>query len=36
MKIIDKIVDWLIEKLYNYKLKRRMEDIRKKDPFIYP
>jgi|APGre2960657373_1045057.scaffolds.fasta_scaffold01246_2 hypothetical protein len=36
LKILDKIVDWMLEKLQNYKLKRRMEEIRKRDPFIYP
>jgi len=36
LKILDKIVDWMLDKLQNYKLKRRMEEIRKRDPFIYP
>ena len=36
MKILDKIVDWLLEKLNNYKFKRRIKKLKEQDPFIYP
>jgi hypothetical protein len=36
LKIIDKIVDFLLKILMKYKNKRRLEDLRKRDPFIYP
>lgn len=35
MKIVDKIVDFLLEILIKYKTKRKMSEIRKRDPFIY-
>jgi hypothetical protein len=35
MKIIDTVLDWLIERLTNYKFKRRIKELRKRDPFIY-
>jgi hypothetical protein len=35
MKIIDKIVDILLKKLMAYKTKRKIEELRKRDPFIY-
>lgn len=34
-KIIDKLVDWAYEKLSAYKMKRRLEELKKRDPFIY-
>ena len=35
MKIIDKIVDFLLKKLKTYKTKRKLEELKKRDPFIY-
>ena len=35
-KIVDKIVDWLLGKLQNYKMRKRLAEMRKRDPFIYP
>jgi len=35
MKIIDKIVDVLLKKLMAYKTKRKLEELKKRDPFIY-
>jgi hypothetical protein len=35
MKLLDKIVDWLLTKLIRYKNKRKIDEIRKRDPFIY-
>lgn len=35
MKLLDKIVDWVIEKLMKYRTKRKLAEIRKRDPFIY-
>lgn len=34
-KIIDKLVDWLYDKLSAYKMKRRLDELKKRDPFIY-
>ena len=34
-KIVDKLVDWLYDKLNSYKMKRRLEELKKRDPFIY-
>jgi hypothetical protein len=36
MKLLDKIVDFIIEKLMSYRHKRKLKELRKKDPFIYP
>jgi hypothetical protein len=35
LKILDKIVDWLLARLENYKFKRRLQEMKKRDPFIY-
>jgi hypothetical protein len=34
-KLLDKLVDWAYEKLSAYKTKRRLEELKKRDPFIY-
>jgi hypothetical protein len=35
MKIIDKLVDIIYKLCLRYKNKRRVEELRKRDPFIY-
>lgn len=30
-----KIVNWFKEKYYQWKMKKKLEEMRKKDPFIY-
>lgn len=35
MKLIDKIVDFLLKHLMKYKTKRKLAELRKRDPFIY-
>ena len=30
-----KIVNWFKEKYYQWKMKKKLEEVRKKDPFIY-
>jgi hypothetical protein len=35
MKIIDKLVDFLLKRLMAYKTKRKLQEIKKRDPFIY-
>lgn len=35
MKIVDKIVDFLLGVLIKYKTNRKMSEIKKRDPFIY-
>lgn len=35
MKILDKIVDFMLKYLIKYKTSRRVKEINKKDPFIY-
>ena len=35
LKLLDKIVDWVIKLLMKYKNKRRLAELRKRDPFIY-
>ncbi len=34
-KILDKFVDWVYEKASAYRMKRRMKELRERDPFIY-
>lgn len=34
-KIIDKLVDWMLKILINYKTNRKLSEIKKRDPFIY-
>jgi hypothetical protein len=35
MKILDTLIDWIIEKLSDIRLKRKIKQMKKKDPFIY-
>lgn len=35
MKILDKIVDILLKYLTMYKVKRKLKELKKRDPFIY-
>jgi hypothetical protein len=35
IKIIDKLVDKIHKWTTNYKTKRKLEELRKRDPFIY-
>jgi hypothetical protein len=35
MKIVDDIVDFLLKYLMKYKTKRKLQELRKRDPFIY-
>jgi hypothetical protein len=35
MKLLDKTVDFLLKYLMRYKNKRRIKELRKRDPFIY-
>lgn len=35
MKILDRIVDFLLKYLMKYKTYRKMKELRKKDPYIY-
>jgi hypothetical protein len=35
MKIIDKIVDFMLKILTKYKNKRIIKELKKRDPFIY-
>jgi len=35
MKLLDKIVDILLKYLTRYKTKRKLEELKKRDPFIY-
>lgn len=35
MKILDKLVDFLLKHLTRYKNKRRLKEMRNRDPFIY-
>jgi len=35
MKLLDKIVAWLVKKLINYQTRRKIQEIKKNDPFIY-
>jgi hypothetical protein len=30
-----RIVNWFKEKYYQWKMKKKLEEVRKKDPFIY-
>ena len=30
-----KIIEWFKEKYYTWKMKKKIEEMRKKDPFIY-
>jgi hypothetical protein len=35
MKLLDKIVDVLLLYLTKYKTKRKLQELKKRDPFIY-
>jgi hypothetical protein len=35
MKIIDKVVDVIFQLLVKYRQKRKIEELKKRDPFIY-
>jgi hypothetical protein len=35
IKVLDTIVDFLLKKLMAYKTKRKLQEIKKRDPFIY-
>jgi hypothetical protein len=35
MKWIKSIKDWFVDQYYKYKLRKKVKEMRKKDPFIY-
>jgi hypothetical protein len=35
MKLLDKLVDFLLKYLMKYKTYRKLQELKKRDPFIY-